>query len=500
MSSQLCYGQCSSFDHNKGYGWITPNDNSADIFVHFSNINSNSSFRSLSPGQMVTYIPITTNNGKRKAVNVYVITSSNQNNNQNTLILNNNQNINSNNNNYNNNYNNNNYNNNNYNNNNSNQYNSYSTKPIQSYKNVNTNNNITSQNNTNNLNVLSTNNINTNPPPTQRQTNNTSNDTNNESKDSKDCNIETRYKWQWKGDFGTWKDFTEDVNLKILGSNNGSINYRIGQFSYTFIINSYNKYKATQINISTNTERECRKMEKKFAVYKGLTLKKMLESSWDNKYPSWWFDKDTKLHDAKLVEWPLDNEICVEIIDKFDASSNQFCVPYNIETIYSVQNKYLWKHYQFQRELHSEALGKNKLNERYLFHGTEYSATQKITVQGFLRDHGKIMAYGKGTYFAKNASMSIDYSPSDDDDYQWMFLCAVILGESICGRRSYNVPPTKPNSSVHYESMVDDETFPKIFVISKDYQAYPLFLIKFKQENNGLNGLNIGMSLFGIHS
>eukprot|EP01084_Bolivina_argentea_P280200 479176_1 len=241
-------------------------------------------------------------------------------------------------------------------------------------------------------------------------------------------------------------------------------------------------------------------MEKKFAVYKGLTLKKMLESSWDNKYPSWWFDKDTKLHDAKLVEWPLDNEICVEIIDKFDASSNQFCVPYNIETIYSVQNKYLWKHYQFQRELHSEALGKNKLNERYLFHGTEYSATQKITVQGFLRDHGKIMAYGKGTYFAKNASMSIDYSPSDDDDYQWMFLCAVILGESICGRRSYNVPPTKPNSSVHYESMVDDETFPKIFVISKDYQAYPLFLIKFKQENNGLNGLNIGMSLFGIHS
>lgn len=125
------------------------------------------------------------------------------------------------------------------------------------------------------------------------------------------------------------------------------------------------------------------------------------------------------------------------------------------------------------------------MNEKYLFHGTDYDAAQNITVQGFLRDHGRVMAFGRGTYFAKAAATSIGYSPQDSNGYSWMFLCAVILGESCAGSRAYQVPPTKPTSNVHYESMVDSTTNPQIFVISKDYQAYPLFLIKFTTDNSG---------------
>ena len=139
------------------------------------------------------------------------------------------------------------------------------------------------------------------------------------------------------------------------------------------------------------------------------------------------------------------------------------------------------------------------MNEKYLFHGTEYDAAQKITVQGFLRDHGRVMAFGRGTYFAKTAAMSIGYSPQDNNGYHWMFLCAVILGESCPGSRSYQVPPSKPNSSVHYESMVDSIINPQIFVISKDYQAYPLFLIKFSPSSASSNiSTNNNMSIVGL--
>jgi CspA family cold shock protein len=42
------------FNDEKGYGFITPDDGSKDLFVHYSNI-SGDGFKSLSEGQKVTY-------------------------------------------------------------------------------------------------------------------------------------------------------------------------------------------------------------------------------------------------------------------------------------------------------------------------------------------------------------------------------------------------------------------------------------------------------------
>lgn len=83
------------------------------------------------------------------------------------------------------------------------------------------------------------------------------------------------------------------------------------------------------------------------------------------------------------------------------------------------------------------------------------------------------MMYGKGVYFASNSQYSVGYAKRDDNDngYQYMFLCRVILGESCIGRSGYTAPPRKPNSSIRYESMVDQLEYPEIFVISKDNQG-----------------------------
>ncbi len=48
------YGTVKWFNDAKGFGFIAPEDGSADVFVHHSAINSKG-FRSLKEGQRVTY-------------------------------------------------------------------------------------------------------------------------------------------------------------------------------------------------------------------------------------------------------------------------------------------------------------------------------------------------------------------------------------------------------------------------------------------------------------
>ncbi len=50
----MATGTVKWFNESKGFGFISPSDGSADVFVHFSGI-SGDGFRTLSEGQSVTY-------------------------------------------------------------------------------------------------------------------------------------------------------------------------------------------------------------------------------------------------------------------------------------------------------------------------------------------------------------------------------------------------------------------------------------------------------------
>jgi CspA family cold shock protein len=50
----MATGTVKWFNESKGYGFISPSDGSADVFVHFSAIEG-SGFRTLAEGQSVTF-------------------------------------------------------------------------------------------------------------------------------------------------------------------------------------------------------------------------------------------------------------------------------------------------------------------------------------------------------------------------------------------------------------------------------------------------------------
>lgn len=50
----MAQGKVKWFNESKGYGFITPDDGSADVFVHFSAIQGDS-FRTLAEGQSVEF-------------------------------------------------------------------------------------------------------------------------------------------------------------------------------------------------------------------------------------------------------------------------------------------------------------------------------------------------------------------------------------------------------------------------------------------------------------
>lgn len=67
----MAKGTVKWFNAEKGYGFIQPDDGSADLFAHFSAINSNG-YRSLDEGAIVTF---DAEQGQRgmQAVNISVI-------------------------------------------------------------------------------------------------------------------------------------------------------------------------------------------------------------------------------------------------------------------------------------------------------------------------------------------------------------------------------------------------------------------------------------------
>lgn len=89
--------------------------------------------------------------------------------------------------------------------------------------------------------------------------------------------------------------------------------------------------------------------------------------------------------------------------------------------------------------------------------------------------------YGMGTYFAKTANYTIDnrLSVPGKNCEKRIILCRVVVGEYTVGEPNLRYPPYNPNAieQSRYDSVVDDKNNPEIFVVFKDFAAYPEYVL-----------------------
>uniref|UniRef100_A0A8C4NK42 Poly [ADP-ribose] polymerase n=1 Tax=Eptatretus burgeri TaxID=7764 RepID=A0A8C4NK42_EPTBU len=153
---------------------------------------------------------------------------------------------------------------------------------------------------------------------------------------------------------------------------------------------------------------------------------------------------------------------------------------FKVLKIERIQNTKLWEGYLL-REKNVEK--STKPSVRTLFHGTTVDVCDQIVNHGFDRNYsGKnATAYGKGTYFAVNSSYSANktYSPLDSKGQQHIIQARVATGDFHIGNQNMVAPPPKSGQSELYDSLVDNVNNPTIFVIFRDDQAYPEYVISF---------------------
>ena len=124
------------------------------------------------------------------------------------------------------------------------------------------------------------------------------------------------------------------------------------------------------------------------------------------------------------------------------------------------------------------------VHERSLYHGTTPCAVEAICKRNFdWRLSGKnATKFGEGSYFAKDASYSHRYATKDADGIHHMFVAKVLVGSYIKGQANYRTPPPKnpedPGSDL-YDSCVDSQSNPSIFVIFDTDQLYPEYIISY---------------------
>ncbi|XP_013206615.1 poly [ADP-ribose] polymerase 14 [Microtus ochrogaster] len=169
--------------------------------------------------------------------------------------------------------------------------------------------------------------------------------------------------------------------------------------------------------------------------------------------------------------------------------ANQFhrtCQNFAIEKIERIQNPALWRRYQANKKIMDEKNGHER-NENQLFHGTEASSIPHLNSHGFNRSYaGKnATCYGKGTYFAVDASYSAHdtYSRPDANGKKYMYYVRVLTGNYTTGNQSLIVPPPRDpqNPTDLYDTVTNDDKNPCIFVVFYDNQAYPEYLITFRR-------------------
>ncbi|KAM3833775.1 protein mono-ADP-ribosyltransferase PARP12-like isoform 3-T3 [Vipera latastei] len=345
----------------------------------------------------------------------------------------------------------------------------------------------------------------------------------------------TKWLWYWQNDLGQWIEYgkqgqfqpasltSDDLENLFLAEPDGSIQFEAGSQKYLLSFKNM-----TQRNLNYPTKREVRRRPK-FVSSEDVKTKKGWSQKGDHVTPPgpsnchkyepvaqrMNFDHVTtgmlqRSHTATTTPAPTPSPVVAPVYPpnwdltalpaigykpielnkgspEFMKIENLFHVTMKnskIRKIERIQNPSLWQVYQWQKEQMKKKKGGQKIDERLLFHGTSPSVLKAICTDNFdwriCGTNGTV--YGKGSYFARDASYSDNYCQAKDDE-KVMFVAQVLVGEFAVGHPMYTRPPAKLTGTLDtYDSCVDHTVNPSVFVIFEKHQAYPAYLIFYSEE------------------
>ena len=166
--------------------------------------------------------------------------------------------------------------------------------------------------------------------------------------------------------------------------------------------------------------------------------------------------------------------------------------------MYNMRLQLLAKREANRRAAGKPAVAHDKLELVWAFHGCASEVIENIIASGFNRSYaGKnAVVYGRGVYFARDASYSAreTYSPRDEKGHKRMFLCRLALGSHVQVRHGYGSkafetePPVRDADRLLGVGTLKHDTttggnvqggVPEIMVAYKDGQGYPEYLVTF---------------------
>ncbi|KAI1888559.1 hypothetical protein AGOR_G00186420 [Albula goreensis] len=312
--------------------------------------------------------------------------------------------------------------------------------------------------------------------------------------------LSTEWNFYWWNN-SSWEKYETELSKGLLGAMEAGeswCRFHIGKQMYEVDFSSM-----TQKNVTTGFQRRVQRrptFHSPFSLKSNLKTVVLVDTSTPvsqdlsslnvdplQEFSSWYPPVWTLTPDQgySLVEVPPNSKAYQSIHSMFHQTLSENKV--EIISILQVQNVFQWDKYQRQKQ-HMQSRSPDQAGslERHLFHGTTEDSAKEICQNNFdPRVSGKNgVAYGRGSYFARDASYSFKYAASScQERCQHMFLAKVLVGNMTAGNSSYTrPPPLDPSNSGYelYDTCVNQIPNPSIFVVFDSCQCYPYFLIRYK--------------------
>ncbi|CAF3640812.1 unnamed protein product [Adineta steineri] len=202
-----------------------------------------------------------------------------------------------------------------------------------------------------------------------------------------------------------------------------------------------------------------------------LALRNVLIPDPTTTFPQHWTSVSMIESPVTLISLSRSSQEFEDISNFFTKSLQKSSVV--IYSIVRIQNIRLWCMYQQVQKAISS------ISTR-LIHGTASLAHQKlITYHGFYRSYCPGGLIGDGVYFAVHANYSNNdpFVMKKTSHRRELFICQVLLGQSIAGRSGFKSLPYGYDSAFNHAGDRNDQ-----FCIFNPYQAYPEYIVQYDYE------------------